>query len=194
MKPRILLLILTVATMMPAELAGSADVAPGFSLTDIDGADFALADYQGKVVLLDFFATWCGPCVSEIPHLKALHEEYGEGLVIISISVSPTSDTVAKLQEFRQEYAIPWIIARDTGGINGEYNVQYIPTLVIIDQAGDIRYRHVGLTEESVLQNEIEGIIPEFHTLAPLALVLAALATVLIAWKRRVPTTRAPNF
>jgi thiol-disulfide isomerase/thioredoxin len=193
MKPRILLLILTVATMMPAELAGSADVAPGFSLTDIDGADFALADYQGKVVLLDFFATWCGPCVSEIPHLKALHEEYGEGLVIISISVSPTSDTVAKLQEFRQEYAIPWIIARDTGGINGEYNVQYIPTLVIIDQAGDIRYRHVGLTEESVLQNEIEGIIPEFHTLAPLALVLAALAAVLIAWKRRVPTTRAPN-
>ena len=75
-------------------------IAPDFTLTDIDGVEFSLSDHRGRVVLLDFFATWCGPCVDEIPHLRLLHSEFGEDFIIISISVDPYSDTVEDLQQF----------------------------------------------------------------------------------------------
>jgi len=135
------------------------EVAPNFTLTDIDGNKFSLSNYQGKIVLLDFFRIIpsCPPCLEAIPHLKSLHETFGEGLVIISISVG--SETVNDLQQFRDDYEIGWTIAKDTVGVSNDYEVQYIPTLAIIDQDGYIRYRHVGLTEESVLSNEINAIM-----------------------------------
>jgi len=144
------------------------EVAPDFTLTDIDGVEFSLSDYRGRVVLLDFFATWCGYCVAQIPHLKTLYEEFGEGLVIISISVSPSSDTVEKLQQFRQTHNINWIVARDTVGVNDEYNVPYLPTLVIIDQEGYIQHQHSGPIDESVLQEEIYELMRDhISVLAP---------------------------
>jgi len=161
------------------------EVAPDFTLTDIDGVEFSLSDYRGKVVLLDFFDTLCSPCREEIPHLKSLHEEFGEDLIIISISVSPSFDTVEKLQQFRQEHEIDWIIARDTIGIYGEYDVQYIPTLVVIDQEGYMQHRHVGLTEESVLSEEIYEIIPEFGTWASILFVFLMLTVAVVIHKRR---------
>lgn len=164
-------------------LAGHAvaeEIAPDFTLTDIDGIEFSLGSYRGRVVLLDFFATWCDPCVAQIPNLKSLRSEFGEGLVIISISVSPPTDTVGKLQQFRQEYEINWIIARDTVEISYEYDVQLIPTLVIIDQEGHIQHKHVGPTDESVLREEIYEIIPEFGILVTIMFVLLTLAVVVI--------------
>jgi len=171
--------------MLFVKCAIAQEVAPIFTLTDIDGVEFSLSNFRGRVVLLDFFATWCGPCVAEIPHLKSLREKFGEDLIIISVSVSPSSDTVEKLQEFRQEHGIDWVIARDTIGINDEYGVQYIPTLVIIDQEGYIRHRHVGLTDESVLYGEIYEVIPEFETWS-LTVFLFLLTVVAIFYKRRV--------
>ena len=160
--------------------------ASDFTLTDIDGVEFSLNDYRGRVVLLDFFATWCSPCVAEIPHLKSLREEFGENLAIISISVSPSSDTVEKLMQFRQEHEIDWIVARDTSGMNEEYGVQYIPTLVIIDQEGYIQHQHVGLTDELVLHEEIYKIIPEFPTWISMLLILTLLTVVMAFYKRRL--------
>lgn len=160
------------------------EIAPDFNLTDIDGIQFSLSDYTEKVVLLDFFATWCGPCISEIPHLKSLHEKFGEDLVIISISVSPSSDTVESLLRFRQEHEMNWIIARDTIGVSDKYGVQYIPTLVIVDQEGYIQHRHVGLTEESVLHGEIVKIVPEFWTWPSIILLFLTLTvTILVSRK-----------
>jgi len=160
-------------------------LAPDFTLTDIDGNTFSLSDFQGKVVILDFFATWCGPCVAEIPHLRSLQEEFGEDLIIISISISPSSDTVEKLQQFRQEHEIDWIVARDTIGMNDGYDVQIVPTLVILDQEGYIQYRHVDFTDESVLREEIIEIIPEFGTWTSIIFVFLALTLVVIIYKRR---------
>ena len=160
------------------------EIAPDFNLTDIDGIQFSLSDYTEKVVLLDFFATWCGPCISEIPHLKSLHEKFGEDLVIISISVSSSSDTVESLLKFRQEHEMNWIIARDTIGVSDKYGVQYIPTLVIVDQEGYIQHRHVGLTEESVLHGEIVKIVPEFWTWPSIILLFLTLTlTILVSRK-----------
>ena len=160
------------------------EVAPDFTLTDIDEVEFSSSDYRGKVVLLDFFDTMCSPCLEEIPHLQSLYEEFGEDLIIISISVSPSFDTVEKLQQFRQEHEIDWIIARDTIGIYDEYDVQYIPTLVIIDQEGYIQHRHVGLTDESVLREEIYEIIPEFRTWVSIIFVFLILTVVAVIHKR----------
>ncbi len=136
------------------------EIAPDFTLTDIDGVEFSLSEYRGKVVLLDFFATWCSACVAEFPHLKFVHDEFGEDLIIISISVSPSSDTVEKLQQFRDDHGIDWFVARDTAGVHDKYgNIWPIPTLVIIDQEGYIQHQHSGLTDESVLREEIYEIM-----------------------------------
>lgn len=155
------------------------DAAPNFTLTDIDGNEFSLSDYQGKVVLLDFFYIDCPPCREEMPHLKTLHEEFGEDLVIISIDVNPY-DTVEDLQVFKEEQGIGWTIARDTAGVSDEYNVQFVPTLVLIDPEGYIRYRHVGFTHESVLSEEITE-IPEFPVaiVLPLFMIVTLVAVVL---------------
>jgi len=137
------------------------DVAPDFTLTDIDGNEFSLSEFLGKVVILDFFGSRCGPCLAEMPHLKTLREEFGEDvLAIISIGVS-YGDTVESLKQIREKYGIDWALAVDTAGVADKYSVVAIPTLVIIDPDGYKRYRHVGLTEESVLSEEVATIIPE---------------------------------
>lgn len=184
MNRKIVLLTIVVVLSFLVRCVIAQEVAPDFTLTDIDGVDFSLSDHRGKVVLLDFFATWCGPCVAKIVHLQSLYEEFGEDFVIISISVSPSSDSVEKLRGFRQEHKIDWTIARDTIGMNDAYDVQYIPTLVIIDQEGYIRHRHVGLTDESVLQEEIYEIIPEFGTWASMIFLFLTLTVVVVIYKR----------
>jgi len=131
-------------------------VAPDFILTDIDGNEFTLSLYLGKVVLLDFFATWCTASVNQFYHLMNLHEEFGEKLVLISIS--PENETI--LKDFREAYSVNWTIAEDISDVFDMYNVSYTPTLVIIDQHGYIRYTHIGLTEESLLRPEIESLLP----------------------------------
>ncbi len=157
-------------------------VAPDFTLSDVDGVNFSLSDYRGKVVILDFFATWCSPCVVQIPRLKSLSGEFGEDLVIISIG-SP-SNTVDELQDFRQEHEMDWIVARDGSGVFDKYDIQYIPTLVIVDQEGYIRHRHVGLTDESVLHEEINNAIPEFSSCASIICLVLAVTLALAIYRR----------
>ena len=148
-------------------LSFSADVfaqqlVPDFTLTDIDGNEFSLSDYRGKVVILDFFARWCNYCYNIIPHLKSLHEEFSEKLVILTISVDPTYDTVEGLQEFKETYGVKWNIARDIADVSQKYEIEYIPTTIIIDQNGYLQHRHVGgQVKETTLSDEVEGLLAE---------------------------------
>jgi thiol-disulfide isomerase/thioredoxin len=138
----------------------AADEAPLFTLTDIDGNECTLSAWREKVVVLDFFATWCGPCEPELVHLAELYETYsGNEVQIVSISVDPAYDTVERLHQFRVGHAVSWIIVRDTASVSSQYNIEYIPTLVIVDQSGRIRYRHVGLTPASELSSEIDTLL-----------------------------------
>lgn len=141
------------------------EMALDFTLSDIDGVEFSLSDYRGKVVLLDFFASGCGSCVIQISHLKSVHEEFDEDLIIMSISVLISVDTVERLQQFRQEHEIDWIVARDTIGLRDEYNVTYLdaPVVVLIDQEGYIRYQHLGVVVESVLREKISELVEGIH-------------------------------
>ncbi len=134
--------------------------APNFTLVDINGEQFSLSDHLGKVVLLDFFATWCSPCISEIEHLKSLYNKYSpDQFVILSISVDPNSDTVQFLQNFAQQNEMAWTVARDTANVADKYGVSAIPHLVIVDAEGYKRHDHVGLTGEATLRSEIDSLL-----------------------------------
>jgi thiol-disulfide isomerase/thioredoxin len=133
--------------------------APNFVLTDTDNNEFALEDYRGKVVLLDFMATWCGPCKAEFEHLKKVQENYSDDdVVIISIDVDDT-ETREELVQLMEEYNCTWQFATGGEDVGYSYLVQYIPTLYIIDENGDIAFSSVGLTDYSEISAELDKLV-----------------------------------
>ncbi len=130
--------------------------APDFTLTDIYGHKFSLSDFRGKVVILDFFTTYCVPCKAQVSELKEVKARFGDKLVIISISVYP-GDTDDVLREYAAENGIDWLVARDTAGLANTYNIKAVPTLVVVDPDGYIRARHVGLTDSDTLAKEVKA-------------------------------------
>jgi thiol-disulfide isomerase/thioredoxin len=152
-------LLLTIAFVFGVDSGFGKEKAQDFELVDINGTKFSLSEHLGKVVLLDFFATWCGPCIMQIEQLQALYSDYSSGqLVILSIDVD-LSDSPSKLQLFAQQNQMKWTVARDTDNVGYKYGVSPIPHLVVVDTEGYERYSHIGLTAESTLRSEIDAII-----------------------------------
>lgn len=117
--------------------------APSFQLTDIDGQTVSLSDFQGKPVLLNFWATWCGPCHLEIPYIQEVYDEQSEpGLVILAINLR---ESLAKVKEFVQDYNLSFPVLLDLEGMVAEkYNILPIPTTYFIDSDGIIRDIQIG--------------------------------------------------
>ena len=124
-----------------------------YTLTDADFSEFT-----GRVVVIDCFATWCGPCVGEIPHLNEIVNNY-DGSEVVVISVGSSSDSEIELSQFKEDYNMDWLVALDTVGVFNKYGVQAIPTIVILDQTGNIHYQHVGLAEASLLSSKINELL-----------------------------------
>jgi len=158
-----LFFFVTLVLLMCSQLVYG-ELAIDFTLTDIDGNTFSLSDFQGKVVILDFFARYCPPCREEMSHLKTVQDEFGSRLVVVSISVW-VDDTDENLRQFRDEFDITWIVARDTEGLRQKYEVTTLPGLFIVDQEGYIGYHHVGLTESSVLAGEVSALLARLVSL-----------------------------
>ncbi len=133
-----------------------------FSIPDIDGNTMTLSDYRGEVVVLDFMATWCGPCKAAMPGLVSLYNDIGDQFVMISISVDPSFDTVQVLEDWTETYGATWIHARDLADppVTQQFEVSSIPTYVIIDRTGEIRYRH-GPVSMLKLKTEILSLVNE---------------------------------
>lgn len=131
--------------------------APDFTLTDTEGNTFSLSDFRGKVVVLDFMATWCGPCKDLINTLKSISITHPE-VVIISIDID-TTETNQKLKDFKEECEANWIFALDTKveAVSVKYNAVGIPKTVIINPKGEIAFEHVGDLSYSELSQEIEN-------------------------------------
>ena len=127
-------------------------------LTDIDGNKFSLEDFRGKIVVLDLFATWCQPCLQEIPELGKIHEKYDHNDIVI-ISISSPGDNEDLLRQFKDEHQMNWTVARDSVGVFDKYNVVYIPTLVILDQNGAVYYRNEQLTDAATLSGKIDSLL-----------------------------------
>jgi peroxiredoxin len=155
----IFIILLMLLSAQPAVFGK--EKATDFALTDIYGQQFSLSDYLGKVVLIDFFATSCGPCQQEMPELKSLWQRSSsEQFIMISISVDDSYVTDEVLLDFVKQYDMKWIVARDSVGVSGRYEINAIPTLIIVDSNGYIAYSHVGVTMESTLTQEIQHLLP----------------------------------
>ena len=119
-----------------------------FSLDQFGGGKVSLAEQKGKVVLVDFWATWCGPCRVAIPHLVRMYNEYkDQGLVVLGISLDQEKDALPK---FIKDNNITYPILYGDQQVVKAYEVQGIPTLVIFDRKGKIAFREVGFSDENI--------------------------------------------
>jgi peroxiredoxin len=134
-------------------------LAPEFSLPELTGQTLNLSAYRGKVVLLDFWATWCDPCREEIPHFVELQNEYrDQGLQIIGISMD---DGPGPVREFYRRFNINYPVAMGnakTGELYG--GVLGLPIAFLIGRDGRIEAKHMGATDVSILEQEIRALLP----------------------------------
>jgi cytochrome c biogenesis protein CcmG, thiol:disulfide interchange protein DsbE len=133
-------------------------LAPDFTLPTPDGRDLQLSSYRGKVVLLDFWATWCDPCREEIPHFVELQQKYGNrGLQIIGVSMDDSPEPVRPFyQRFHMNYPVVMGTAK-TGELYG--GILGLPISFLIGRDGRIYAKHIGATDASVFEREIKHLI-----------------------------------
>ncbi len=129
------------------------DVAPDFQLETLSGETMRLSDYQGKIVVLNFWATWCPPCVEEMPHLQAFYENNkDQAIVVIAVNLTSEDNGIDAVEEFVKEHELTFPIPLDHDGTIGEqYGAFAIPTSYIIDADGVIRQKYVGPLDEKLL-------------------------------------------
>jgi peroxiredoxin len=129
--------------------------APDFSLTDLSGHPLRLSDYRGKVVILDFWATWCEPCKEEIPHFIEMQNKHSaQGLQILGISMD---DSEPPVRQFQQQFKMNYPVAVGTPHLADQYGgVLGLPITFIIDREGRITSRHIGASNPEVFEKEIQ--------------------------------------
>jgi thiol-disulfide isomerase/thioredoxin len=132
--------------------------APELSLQDLNGQPLELANYRGKVVLLDFWATWCTPCRGEIPHFVALQNQYREqGLQVIGISMD---DGPKPVREFYQQFKMNYPVALGNEKIVEAYGgVLGLPVMFLIGRDGEVAAKYVGEVQMPVLEQEIKSLL-----------------------------------
>ncbi len=136
-------------------------IAPDFILKDIQGKDVRLSEYRGKIVLLEFWATWCPPCRVSVPDLVGIQEKYrNKEFVILGISIDEGGDITAKLNEFIKEYKINYAILIGDENVSNAYNVRGIPVTFLIDREGKIANYYNGYNENfaKLISREIDKI------------------------------------
>jgi peroxiredoxin len=133
-----------------------------FTLKDVNNKDVKLSDFKGKVILLDFWATWCGPCKIEIPWFIEFHNKYAkDGLVVVGVSVDDTPD---KLKPFVTQYKMNYTVLQGLNHddfVDDAYGPMFgIPTTFVIGRDGKICMKHVGMsTNKDGFEREIKGLL-----------------------------------
>ena len=130
-----------------------------FTLKDMNGADVKLASFKGKVILLNFWATWCGPCKAEIPSLVELQHQYADDLVVLGFSVD---DTVDKMKPYAAQYKInyPLLVGNGREDVQEAFGPLFgIPVSVIIGRDGKIAKKHSGIATKSQFEREIKALL-----------------------------------
>lgn len=132
---------------------------PGWELEDLDGTRVRSDDYLGKVVALDFWATWCGPCIQEIPIFIALQEKFGsDDFAVIGIALDENPATVKRFAKKRDDLNYKILIG-DEKTQSAFGGIQYLPTTFLIGRDGKVAFKHVGLTPEATLEKNIQELL-----------------------------------
>ncbi len=156
------------AILGPKELAPSSptqgtkigNLAPDFQLQDLEGKPVSLSNLRGKPVMLNFWATWCYPCVFEMPYLQEVYEEWSaKGLVLLAINIDGTSSQVTEFLD-SHNLSLPVLLGAKTD-VSGRYNIQYIPTTFFIDRDGTIRFIKLGaFPSKEAIEDDLNKIMP----------------------------------
>lgn len=136
--------------------------APAWTLKDVDGHAVKSDQFKGKVVVVDFWATWCGPCRTEIPGYVALQKKYGrEKLAVIGMSLDQQGPGVVKkfIQKNKVDYQIVMADDAVVTAFGGPEGIQYIPTTFIIDRDGRIRDRKSGAESTAEFEQRLAKIL-----------------------------------
>jgi thiol-disulfide isomerase/thioredoxin len=146
----------------PAEVSKSSSnlkAAPDFTLKDANGASVKLSDYRGKVVLLNFWATWCGPCKIEIPWFMEFEQQYkNKGFAVLGVAMDDDGWAAVKpyIAERKMNYRV--VMGNDT--VASEYGgIDSLPTTFVIDQEGRIVASHIGLINKDDYLKEIQSLL-----------------------------------
>ena len=155
-----ILIIILFSGILLAGCSGGTDqapvigkTAPEFQLQSLDGQSISLSSLRGKPVLINFWATWCGPCRMEMPYMQEIHDEWsGEGLVMLAINIGESSDLVGQFMK-NQGLSFPVLLDMQ-GEVAKQYGVRAIPTTFFIDKGGIIREKKIGAFQNA---KDIEG-------------------------------------
>jgi peroxiredoxin len=131
------------------------DIAPNFDLQAVDGGKVSLSSLRGQAVVLNFWATWCGPCRTEIPELNAFKSDHPD-VELLGIAIN--SGGANKLSPWLKRNEIHYTILVGTDQVQSEYDVSTLPTTVIIDGDGRVREVFVGAVTEDTLTNAINSV------------------------------------
>jgi peroxiredoxin len=142
-------------------IGGSGRASPAFSFTTLSGSRIDLDELRGQVVVLNFWATWCGPCRLEMPSLQSLHEDrVHDGLVVLGVSTDSGSRTV--IDDFLAERGITYQVGRATSEMVEAFGgIPMIPTTFLIDKEGVIRHEITGYAASPVLRVAVDRLLDE---------------------------------
>ena len=162
-----------------------------FTLPNVDGAPLKLSDYRGRVVVLDFFATWCRPCKKSIPHLKALQNHYGgQGVSVIGYSLDKKGASVVRPFIVDHEINFP-VVLGSSSHAKRLAQVTVVPTTLIIDPQGRVVSRFEGIASEERLASTVQ---PYLNRKAPQAPAVAGGDTLIKPTRRLSRVWITPNF
>lgn len=139
--------------------AEAAQLAPDFTLQTADGGQVRLRELRGKVVLLNFWATWCPPCKAEMPDLNALHQEHGQARNFIVLGINDEEER-PEVEAFARQNGIAFPLALDLDGAvtTDRYHVRGLPTSIIIDREGNIRDTWMGQISREAMVTRLKRV------------------------------------
>lgn len=157
-KKCIFVLVAVLALQTGCTKSKQTDTAADFTLQDMSGKSVKLSDYKGKVVLLEFWATWCPPCRATVPGLEKLHNNYKDkGLVVLAVSMDEGGWDEVK--SFISEHRITYAVLKGTDDVAAQYQVRSIPLILILNKEGRISKRYLGAGGDEDLEQDIKSIL-----------------------------------